>query len=78
MRHKLELIEKSFEYEREKLLQEATEARHKVELVKVDSKYEGIIVKSSGRKKVNPVKANFDHKILEIPFSSMQSENPVY
>ena len=44
IKHKLELLEKSFVYEREKWLQEATEARHKVELVEIDSKYEGSIV----------------------------------
>ena len=60
------------------MLQEATEARHKVELVEVDSKYEGSIVQSSVRKKVNPVKTNLDDKNLEISFSSMQIENPVY
>ena len=78
IKHKLELLEKFFEYEREKLFQEATEARHKVELVEVDSKYEGSIVQSSVRKKVNPVKTNLDDKNLEISFSSMQIENPVY
>ena len=60
------------------MLQEATEARHKVEIVEIDNKYEGSIVQSSVRKKVNPVKTNLDDKILEIPFSSMQIENPVY
>ena len=55
IKHKLQLLEKSFEYEREKLLQEVTEARHKVELVEVDSKYVGSIVQSSVRKKVNLV-----------------------
>ena len=76
IKHKLELLEKSFEYKHEKLLQETTEARHKVELVEVDSKYEGSIVQSSLRKKVNPVKTNLDNKNLEISFSSMQVENP--
>ena len=61
-------------YEHEKFLQEATEARHKVELVEVDCKYEGSIVQSSVRKKVNPVKANLDNKNLQIQFSSMQIE----
>ena len=60
------------------MLQEAPEARHKVELVEVDSKYEGSIVQSIVRKKVNPVKTSLDDKILEIPFSSRQMENPVY
>ena len=60
------------------MLQKATEARHKVELVKVDSKYGGSIVQSSVRKKVNPVKANLGNKNLEISFSSMQIENSVY
>ena len=60
------------------MLQEATEARHKVELVEVDSKYEGSIVQSSVRKKVNPVKTNLDDKKLEVTFSSMQIKNPVY
>ena len=76
IKHKLELLEKSFEYKHEKFLQETTEARHKVELVEVDSKYEGSIVQSSLRKKVNPVKTNLDNKNLEISFSSMQIENP--
>ena len=71
-------FEKSFEYKREKLLQEATEARHKVDLVEVDSKYQGSIVPSSVRKKVNPAKTNLDDKSLEISFSSIQIENPVY
>ena len=56
IKHKLEQLQKSFQYEHKKLLQEATEARHKVELVEVDSKYGGSIVQSSVRKKVNPVK----------------------
>ena len=60
------------------MLQEATEARHKVDLVEVDSKYQGSIVPSSVRKKVNPAKTNLDDKNLEISFSSMQIENPVY
>ena len=78
IKHKLELLEKSFEHVREKLFQETIEARHKVELVEVDNKYEGSIVQSSVRKKVNPVKTNLDDKNLEISFSSMQIENPVY
>ena len=60
------------------MLQEATKARHKVELVKVDSKYGGSIVQASVRKKVNPVKINLGNKNVEISFSSMQIENPVY
>ena len=57
---------------------QATEARRKVELIEVDSKNEGSIVQSSVRKKVNLLKTNLDDKILEILFSSMQIENPVY
>ena len=76
IKHKLELLEKSFKYKREKLLQEATKTRHKTELV-VDGKYEESIVQSSVRKKMNPVKTNLHNKIL-IPFSSMQIENSVY
>ena len=60
------------------MLQEATEAKHKVELVEVDSKYDGRMVQSSVRKKMDPVKTNLDDKNLEISFSSMQIENPVY
>ena len=60
------------------MLQEATEAKHKVELVEVDSKYDGWMVQSSVRNKVDPVKTNLDDKNLEISFSSMQIENPVY
>ena len=60
------------------MLQEATEARLKVELVEVDDKYERSIFQSSVRMKVNPVKTNLDNKNLEILFSSMQIENPVY
>ena len=59
-------FEKSFEYKREKLLQEATEARHKVDLVEVDSKYQGSIVPSSVRKKVNPAKTNLDDKSFHL------------
>ena len=47
-----------------------------MELVEVDSIYEGSIVQSSPRKKVNPVRTNLDIKNLEISFSSMQIENP--
>ena len=46
-KYTLELFEKSFEYEHEKLLQEATKARHKVELVEVDSKNEESICDSN-------------------------------
>ena len=69
IKHKLELLEKSFVYEREKWLQEATEARHKVELVEIDSKYEGSVAQSSVRKKVFPVKTNLDNQNSEISFS---------
>ena len=69
IKHKFELLEKSFVYEREKWLQEATEARHKVELVEIDSKYEGSVAQSSVRKKVFPVKTNLDNKNSEISFS---------
>ena len=60
------------------MLQEAPEAKHKVEPVDVDSKYEGSMVQSSVRKKVDPVKTNLDDKNFEISFSSMQIENSVY
>ena len=69
IKHKLELLEKSFVNEREKWLQEATEARRKVELVEIDSKYEGSVAQLSVRKKVFPVKTNLDNKNSEISFS---------